>query len=476
MSAAPSTGTKIGIQDLSIETLTKIFSFYATQKRSSDFKGLETKMFSSVPGGYFADPTILSHVSKHWRTATLSTPTLWSTIISQRPVPSHVEMAKLWLERSGSAPLTLHIFQTITDDNTPIEYIKTERQAANDLLKLYLEHMERWHTVTFFLCIGPLPAFENFPQNRLTLLTNATLNLATWTPMKTDWVDKVFKAVHSAPALESISWAASFYLDGLPSHVPWQRLKSFELDLNDISEDPSPLTYVFDTLKKCPQVESIKFILGMALPSVPRSLPQPITFLNLKKLILDEALPSHLVVLFKVITAPALEELRISLHPEDHRSPPALAQAVGDFITRSKCAITNLGLDLDEAQVVKILPLPGLKSLEVLFLGGTKSKQTVTLLTRATGKKASSNILPRLEYLHFIYQSDSYRQHTITAPINVIRQMIKSRTRVQGGPLPTTELRYLRLMTLGCGGTYNLSRIYAELDDVDTPFFKLSAA
>ncbi|PPR01822.1 hypothetical protein CVT24_001687 [Panaeolus cyanescens] len=476
MSTSVSTGPKTGIADLSVELLTRIFTFYAHQKKQSNFKGLETRMFTSIPDGYPSNPTILSHVCKHWRAVSIAIPTLWSTIVSQRPIPSHVDMAKLWLERSGTSPLTLHIFQTIPDDGTPVEYMKTERQAANDLLKLFMEQMERWQNVKFFLCIGPLPAFENFPQDRFPLLKNASLNLATWTPMKAEWVDRVFRAVHSAPCIESVTWNASFYLDGLPSHVPWQRLKHFELDLNDVSEDPSPLSYVFDTLSKCPQVESIKFTLAMALKPVPRSPPQPVTFVNLKKLVLDEALPSHLISLLKFITAPALEELRISLHPEEIRSPPALAQTLGEFISRSKCTITNLGLDLDEAQAVKILPLPGLKSLEVLFLGGTKSKQTVTLLTRATGKKVSSNILPKLQYLHFVYQLDTYRPHTITAPVNSIRQMINSRTRARDGPLPPPDLNYLRRMTLGSNGTFQIARVYAELDDVDTPFFGLSAA
>ncbi|CAA7267851.1 unnamed protein product [Cyclocybe aegerita] len=432
------------IQVLSPELLGRVFDAYAHKPdEEKHLIGLETTLFSSCESGFYANPVILSHVSKNWRNISLDRPTLWSTMIMVRPIASHIPKVENWLERSKTAPLTLQIMQTIPDDDTPIEPLREERTAVNTILEMLLKHIERWEAITFFLCIGFLPAFAEFPQGKLDQLKSATLNLATWSTHP-QVVDRVFRAIHAAPELEFVSWCASFFQTGLPDHVPWQQLKRIELDVNDISEEPSSVGYVLDILSKCPQLTSAKFILGFCKTTTPKALNTPLNLPNLRSLALDEASSPNIAYVLQNLTLPSLHTLNLSLFSDEERSSANLFKAVGSLVGRSKSTLKYLGLDIDDEQLLKLLPFA--KDVEVLRVGGAKTKKFTSLLTRNANNKISLEVLPKLEYLHLTYAQDAMRPHRISASTAALNRMVVFRT---SQPPATPGLKKLKFISVG---------------------------
>ncbi|KAJ3502732.1 hypothetical protein NLJ89_g8750 [Agrocybe chaxingu] len=463
--------SKSYIQVLSPELLGRVFDAYAHKPDGENhFIGLETTLFSSCEGGFYANPVILSHVSKNWRTISLDRPSLWSTMIMVRPIASHIPKVENWLERSKTAPLTLQIMQTIPDDDTPDRTLREERTTVNTILEMLLRHIDRWDTITFFLCIGFLPAFAEFPQSRLDQLKSATLNLATWSTHP-QVVDRVFRAIHAAPKLEFVSWCASFFQSGLPHHVPWQQLKRIELDVNDISEEPSSIGYVLDILSKCPQLTSAKFILGFCKPTMPKALLTTLVLPNLRSLTLDEASSPNIAYVLQNLTLPSLHALYLSLFSDKERSPANLFKAVGSLVGRSKCIVKYLGLDIDEEQLLKLLPFA--RDVEVLRVGGTKTKKFTSLLTRNANDKTSLEILPKLEYLHLTYAQDAMRPHRILASTAALNRMVVSRTSQSPASPGLKKLKFISVGT--AASAFQTAPHYAYLGDVLTPDFEVSA-
>ncbi|KZP31858.1 hypothetical protein FIBSPDRAFT_723772, partial [Athelia psychrophila] len=57
-------------------------------------------------------PLMIASVSRHWRNVALGTPRLWSALsLTLRPkqVKRYMELASMWLSRSGQSPLSIHL-------------------------------------------------------------------------------------------------------------------------------------------------------------------------------------------------------------------------------------------------------------------------------------------------------------------------------------------------------------------------------
>ncbi|KAJ8078167.1 hypothetical protein PM082_000373 [Marasmius tenuissimus] len=116
-------------------------------------------------------PLLFTNVCRAWREIALSTPRLWSSIHisvsdppssikSDQPCPerqeAYLQGIKLWLDRSGSHPLTLSIHMT---DNTsrsisPRED-KNEPTLCSKFMDLLVGHSPRWRTLSFSLGVRP---------------------------------------------------------------------------------------------------------------------------------------------------------------------------------------------------------------------------------------------------------------------------------------------------------------------------------
>ncbi|KAH6914383.1 hypothetical protein BKA70DRAFT_1143271 [Coprinopsis sp. MPI-PUGE-AT-0042] len=120
----------------------------------------ETTSSSSTPiqiPWYFRDlyvtpltaPLLLCRICRSWRQIALNLPRLWSRLVVfislGRASPS-IDLARLWLSRSGTLPLSLSLYQ----DNES----NASRRATGRLLGLFVHHTSRWMNVHFHIS-GP---------------------------------------------------------------------------------------------------------------------------------------------------------------------------------------------------------------------------------------------------------------------------------------------------------------------------------
>ncbi|CAA7267841.1 unnamed protein product [Cyclocybe aegerita] len=427
------------IQGLSSQLLGRIFDFYAHNPDGERIlNGRETTSFSSCEGGHYANPGILLHVCKSWRTISLDRPSLWSTIIMIQPIASYISRLENWLRLSRTDLLNLQIIQTMPDDETPIEPLREERTVVNTLLEILLRRIERWESITFLLTIGFLPAFAEFPQGKLEQLKSATLDLSTWTTHP-EVMNSIFCAIHAAPRLEFMSGFAAFFQSptGIPDSVPWHQLKGIELDVRVISQEPLTISYVLAVLAKCPQLTSATFKLEYCKKSSPAAQKTTLSMPNLVSLTLDDTSSADVEYVLRSITLPSLHTLNISIDFEAH--PSSLPHAVSGIISSSKCIIKYLGLDVQEEQLIKLLALPFIKDVEVLCVGGNKTQVFASLLTRHAQEKASLEVLPNLEYLQLNYSQDRDGTNRVYAPTSALNTMVLSRTS-QSPPAPGLKI------------------------------------
>ncbi|KZP01962.1 hypothetical protein FIBSPDRAFT_846196 [Athelia psychrophila] len=88
-------------------------------------------------------PLMVASVSRYWRNAALSTPRLWSAlslILRPKHAKRHMEIASLWLSRSKTSRISLHI-----------ETHGNIRDAMPKLTQLFASQSHRWRHIYFKL-------------------------------------------------------------------------------------------------------------------------------------------------------------------------------------------------------------------------------------------------------------------------------------------------------------------------------------
>ena len=85
-----------------------------------------------------ASPFALSHVSRHWRTISLESPAIWTSLRVIWPTTKRVELIKAWLARGRSMLLSLSLFQGANAENV---------DASAATLSLFLKHIGRWRFI-----------------------------------------------------------------------------------------------------------------------------------------------------------------------------------------------------------------------------------------------------------------------------------------------------------------------------------------
>ncbi|KAJ7050001.1 hypothetical protein C8F01DRAFT_1264531 [Mycena amicta] len=168
------------------------------------------------PSKLHVEPLTLSHVCAHWRAIALSLPMLWSTLWIDRPRAAHVPMVALWLERSHSFPLSIHLRQT--DHKICLSYpTAAEHQFTEEIFTLLVPHFPRWQTAELLFKSGPQEALAALPLSDESMLENVSLDVDSWDPCSADALQA---ALFSRPSLRSIT-----FLPGSQPHtVPWASL------------------------------------------------------------------------------------------------------------------------------------------------------------------------------------------------------------------------------------------------------------
>ncbi|KAK7001349.1 hypothetical protein R3P38DRAFT_3048649 [Favolaschia claudopus] len=362
------------IQKLPVELLGEIFLCSL-----SDW-GAMTDELSRLP----VEPLVISQVCGHWRAVSLSIPMIWSTLWIDRPRAAHVGMVKLWLERSRSFPLSIHLRQT--DPKSCLAYpTSMEHQATDEIFTLLIPHLARWRAVDLDLKMDTQQSLLCMPAETAVALENIALNVDSWDCVGAEFLQN---ALYSRPSVRSVHLSASCN----PNHVAWEMLTSLEAQFE------CTLETCLSLFALSPALTSARFICS-AQPDWPI---MPFThaekYLTLPSLANLSIKASHidLAPLFDRLVLPALRTLALEYchvprATSDHQSLHAL-------LDRSSCVLEAFSLyesartRADDHRPIAFLQTPLLTSVKELELKVDMTDEIVGFLTLSADSVALPNL------------------------------------------------------------------------------------
>lgn len=144
-----------------------------------------------------AAPLLLCSICHDWRELALSFSVLWAHIPVKvygeesdtldysdtrstprtRVMTPNAETVALWLNRSGHQPLRLS-WTDLTWMSWEDDYYYGSDELCNRVLRLFLAHIDRWHTVSFVMPNRPFPsALYSTPKGGAPMLAAACIEL-----------------------------------------------------------------------------------------------------------------------------------------------------------------------------------------------------------------------------------------------------------------------------------------------------------
>ncbi|KAJ7646555.1 hypothetical protein FB45DRAFT_890768 [Roridomyces roridus] len=332
---------------------------------------LPTDGFQSTldPPRLSLEPLTLSHVSSRWRTVSLSTPSLWSTIWVDRPQDAHISMVELWLERSRAYPLTLYLRQTVPlvagqqSFAHPFEFDLTE-----EILIMLAMHLDRWKRVTFLLYHGTQMGLLDIPQSAdaAPLLEHVQLSVKQWAARDGEEMERI---LYSFPSVKSV--VIHPYMS-----------QNFVLDAKQL---PCTINNYLHVLRHCSvlQQADIRCTYDGDTRYVP---PPPHGRLRLSRLssFTVHADRVDLRPLFDNLILTSLEGLVLRYFNAPRRSDDH--QALARLLTYSACVLRRFSLR-DAAQtpnddhILGFLALPQMAGLNELYLQAALSDKIISFLT-----------------------------------------------------------------------------------------------
>lgn len=332
---------------------------------------LSAEQTYDVPNPKIA-PLLLCHICQGWRRVASATPALWtslSLIVSSGSIHPALDLAKVWLDRSGALPLSLAFRQ---QNETPSTHI-----ATRDALEMLIVHASRWKHLRLNLC-GPTSAsLLRILVQEAPLLE--TFDMCLFYPPRQQTLGS-FQIFKSAPMLTSVSISqvpnystpVSMNIFQGSMTAPWSQLVNLSLDC------VSSVGLALLILDSCPELVTCSF--GIELED---GLPD-LLLLNFRDPLIHEGLKSldlnmphdELASLFDRLTVPALEE--VAVRTKSTIARPLLQQQglwprdnFTEFMTRSVCKISTLRLSdtaMTSNQLVDLLKHSAISQLKTLVI------------------------------------------------------------------------------------------------------------
>lgn len=367
---------------------------------------------STVPTvGYLTgmNPINLGHVSSHWRNVAINTAKLWSTVCIDHPRPSHVNLAKIWLERAKTHPLQITIKCS--------RYLPVHSIDFLAVLRLFLEKINFWHSIDFEIPLEIVPPFSKvlkglLGEARQLECAEILVHCSTKRRFKIKGhehrddilaIESMWKSIHASPTLKYVNWKSLYEDLDLPEHAPYKTLESLELDY---SMDPCK---VMGILLKSPVMKNFR---AYGLPSTASPKPQisvlyPTFPVNHGLKALSMTVSGDIGTLFDHVTLPELRKLHITyqLHSDwgTGERQPATCESMkfSHFLLRSGCLLNDVWLKdppYNDQELCAHLCSPAFQGVTRLRLTGTNvvTDRTILLLTL---QQNDTGILPNINNL-----------------------------------------------------------------------------
>ncbi|KAF5347202.1 hypothetical protein D9758_011106 [Tetrapyrgos nigripes] len=397
-------------------------------------------------------PLVLSQVSQHWRSVSLSTLRLWSRLhlqITRSKATRHASLVETWLTRSDSCPLQLHI---LWDEEVS--------SMSHPVLQAIVQHSDRWQRILLHLPTTAFPSLAPI-KGHLLILTELSLGSNDFSRLTLDMFE-------TAPMLRSFE---SINLSPLDLSLPWAQLSTIPIVSISIPE-------CLEIQRRCPRLQNGTFILTFQFHSSLQGFDIDIRTPFIRSITFVSSPWSTFLdinLLLERCTYPQLVDLQMC----DFRVPPR-AQ-LPSFLARSP----NLrSLDLrrvalsSEDLIACLQSVPNLVSLKLVENSGTGNFFTRDFLvammfslqsaagdgdTAYAGSSSSNYLVPHLKHLEiFISPSDS------VVPLGSFVTMVESRCGLGTGNQLTSVHLWMK----------NLNMVYEVLgteraEDVQERIFKL---
>ncbi|KAJ7239201.1 hypothetical protein B0H12DRAFT_1326693 [Mycena haematopus] len=319
-------------------------------------------------------PWVLGQIRRSWRTVALSTPRLWChiDIVLEHPTGRvskyMVRLLRLFLERSGSCPLT---FLVASGSGCKVDL------RSHPVLKLLMKASDRWEDACFFL--PPLLL------SRMTAIKGRLGRLRTLKIYPSPPNHGVIDVFQIAPSLDTVQVE-----NNMTIRLPSEQIMYYRSTCNDLSR-LSGILKNMQNLVVCYLEPARDFV----YPA-----PVEIRLPNLHTLQISTdtdfvSRPGHRAALLDSFIAPALTTLRIRCHDEDQSIVPNLIA----MVDRSSCKLQKVSLEMPAEIPLDILQfLQYTPTLTNLTLKGTHLMPGVAQgLTRVAD--SIPGLLPRLQTL-----------------------------------------------------------------------------
>lgn len=363
------------ISCIPIEILSEIFMIYAySEGRMEDSYGLGL----STLWGVSTNPFVLGQVCGYWRSLVTSMPMLWSSLCIRGPKRFHISLIRLWLNRAGKYPLTIHASEDLRLRYRGHRVMEKTRDGAQ-LFCVLLEYSQTWRRIDF-----DMPGLKHPLQilpSVLPRLESVVLGSRLLTHGDTD---KIWRAIFRSPSLRRIVWQVGDFED-LLDHTPWAQLThiTFLTTVNGLLYH----------LQQCTNLEE----LTINNVSIPLSLTTA-TLPKLRSLAVDIIEPRE-YHLFDCLTLPSLESLSIRdvFIPNDGQN----SHIVINHLVRSSSQPKEVHLlRMNIEDLLSYLTSTSMTSVSHLEVSaGTNMDHIILALTCRKWGEEYHCLLPRLEHL-----------------------------------------------------------------------------
>ena len=203
-----------------IEILQEIFILCLPKPPSSRSHRLLSRQIHTTSSA----PLLLCQICELWRQCAICLPDLWASldghVFMGKPQPS-LELAALWLARSGALPLSLGLY--------PQNELNYNCVSAGEVLDIYTRYIHRWSNIQFDLSGTSYNRFLTSQQRSAPMLKYFRMQTSVY-ENRENFLFGVFDDVPRLSNL-SVSEIPNLSMDGVSTvSIPWSQLASLKLD------------------------------------------------------------------------------------------------------------------------------------------------------------------------------------------------------------------------------------------------------
>ncbi|KAF9014235.1 hypothetical protein BDQ17DRAFT_1342347 [Cyathus striatus] len=304
-------------------------------------------------------------------------PVLLTRICTPDPVERKIiqreAVVKEWLARSGQCLLSISLYQAFQTVSYPAFHRDlfqlSEHLHITFFQDVLLPHSRRWYDMKCFATLNMLHLVRNIPASDTPLLKKLHLSCGTVkqaTAQHNIWKDS---RILQTPHLEAVTLSLPYHpirLFDVKLLERWPNLTDLGLRIDDNNSDESPPQIIYEMLRSCPLLESLRlYIETLPFDGIPSPKSEKVYLQRLQTLgiVVTNGKFGYLWPLFHAIDAPLLQHFELDyIQPWNEGLNVMPADAIYIVL---RDFLTTFGSNL---LTWRLRPIPGLQSSQFLDL------------------------------------------------------------------------------------------------------------